>query len=209
MEGSSLSYKWAVEPPPWLDIWQHLNGTFEPNYQSHHILSTRLLGAVFAAKQALLVLDAPLVIDWRWHIWRSGGGEWCRACKSPSVDIIRIDFHWELQRCIFWPEWKVSWHFFLFLYKTWSQSGVDGAQTGADHLVLMVSSWNYDLLFRYYLCRQVSGAWCSLSRLKRVNSRGTISSGRAGGNTPSSSPHNTLALLNIFFKSPTNITTQL
>ena len=40
------------------------------------------------------------------------GGEWCKACKSPSVDIIRIDFHWELQRCIFWPEWKVSWHFY-------------------------------------------------------------------------------------------------
>ena len=68
MEGSSLSYKWPVEQPPWLDIWQHLNGTFEPNYQSHHILSTRLLGAVFAAKQALLVHDAPLAIDWRWHI---------------------------------------------------------------------------------------------------------------------------------------------
>ena len=68
MEGSSLSYKWPVEQPPWLDIWQHLNGTFEPNYQSHHILSTRLLGAVFAAKQALLVHDAPLVIDWMWHI---------------------------------------------------------------------------------------------------------------------------------------------
>ena len=115
MEGSSLSYKWPVEPPPWLDIWQHLNGTFEPNYQSHHILSTRLLRAVFAAKQALLVHDAP-PCDWLEvaHL-KEWWGEWCKACKSPSVDIMRIDFHWELQRCIFWPEWKDSRYFFISL----------------------------------------------------------------------------------------------
>ena len=54
MEGSSLCYKWPLVPP---DIWQHLNGTFEPNYQSHHILSARIFPEVFAAKEALLAGD--------------------------------------------------------------------------------------------------------------------------------------------------------
>lgn len=65
MEGSSLSYKWPLVPPlphP-SDIWQHLNGTFEPNYQSHHILSTHIFWGVFAAKEALLADDALVVID--------------------------------------------------------------------------------------------------------------------------------------------------
>ena len=46
------------------DIWQHLNGTFKPNYQSHHILSAHIFWGVFAAKEALLLADdAPVVID--------------------------------------------------------------------------------------------------------------------------------------------------
>ena len=55
MEGSSLSYKWPL--PPTSDIGQHLNGTFEPNYQSHHILSTRIFQEVFAGKEELLADD--------------------------------------------------------------------------------------------------------------------------------------------------------
>ena len=53
----------APPPPHPSDIWQHLNGTFEPNYQSHHILSTHIFWDVFAAKEALLADDALVVID--------------------------------------------------------------------------------------------------------------------------------------------------
>ena len=41
-------------PSPHPDILQHLNGTFEPNYQSDHILSTRIFQDVFAGTEELL-----------------------------------------------------------------------------------------------------------------------------------------------------------